>query len=457
MSNKIKKIYHAAIYVRLSKEDGDVSSAAKAESNSISNQKNLIRDFLKDKEDIEVVSERVDDGYSGSNFSRPGVQALISAAKSGSIQMVVVKDFSRFGRDYLEVGRFLEYIFPILQVRFVSVNDNYDSSDKFGTTGGMSVALKNLVYGMYSADLSRKIRTARDTRVRNGEFVGQFAPYGYKKDPEDRHKLMVDENVAWVVRKIFQMAADGISQAEIARRLNEEEIPSRVTYHRQIGDTYGDRQPHIKSKMWCGTSVRDILTDEVYLGTLIWNRVKCGMDTDKKVVNQPREKWIVVEKNHEPLVSQELFEKANARITDKGKRVLKKRNSLFVCGYCGKVLQPRKGADRKLFCRGRTQERENACQKISIRQKELEDVVLCQVKAMADMLMQAGNMHKKVQKNDQRSVLATMVTDSTKEMARWKETKVRLYEQYKMGLITRERYLARIEQGRDGKARTDHK
>lgn len=199
-----------------------------------------------------------DGGYSGVDFRRPGVQALIEAAKSGNINMVIVKDFSRFGRDYLEVGRFLEYIFPILQIRFVSVNDSYDSDDKFGATGGMSVALKNLVYGMYSADLSKKVRTARDTRVRNGEFVGQFAPYGYRKDPEDKHKLLVDEASAWVVQKIFGMATDGISYVEIARRLNEERIPSRVVYHKLIGDTYGDRQPHVKVKRWCASSVRDI-------------------------------------------------------------------------------------------------------------------------------------------------------------------------------------------------------
>ena len=306
-----KKIYHAAIYVRLSKEDGDVANAAKAESNSISNQKNLIKDFLKDKEDIVVVSERVDDGYSGSNFNRPGIQALLEAARNGEIGTVVVKNFSRFGRDYLEVGRYLEYIFPILQVRFISVNDNYDSSDKFGTTGGMSVALKNLVYGMYSADLSKKIRSARNTRVRNGEFVAAFAPYGYIKDPNDKHKLLVDENVAWVVRRIFQMAADGVSYAEITRQLNEEGIPSMALYRIQKNDGYGNRHPHVKVMLWNSSSKRDMLTDEVYLGRLLWNRTKCGMDTDKKIVPQARENWIIVDNHHEPLVSKELFDKAS--------------------------------------------------------------------------------------------------------------------------------------------------
>ena len=165
-----------ALYLRLSNEDSDKEKFA--ESNSISAQRVLLTKHTEELMQGQPysITEFCDDGYSGTDFNRPGVQALIEAAKSGNINMIVVKDFSRFGRDYLEVGRFLEYIFPILQIRFVSVNDNYDSSDKFGTTGGMSVALKNLVYGMYSADLSKKVRTARDTRVRNGEFVVWVSP-----------------------------------------------------------------------------------------------------------------------------------------------------------------------------------------------------------------------------------------------------------------------------------------
>lgn len=130
----------------------------------------------------------------------------------------------------------------------MSVNDNYDSRDKLGTTGGMSVALKNLVYGMYSADLSKKIRSARDIRARNGEFIGQYAPYGYRKNSEDKHELLVDENTAWVVRKIFQMAADGVNHAEIARQINGAEIPTRYMYHKLKGDNFPDKQPHVKIK-----------------------------------------------------------------------------------------------------------------------------------------------------------------------------------------------------------------
>lgn len=439
-----------AMYLRLSNEDSDKTEFE--ESNSISAQRVLLARHIEKimQGQPYSITEFCDDGYSGTDFNRPGVQALIEAAKSESINMIVVKDFSRFGRDYLEVGRFLEYIFPILQIRFVSVNDNYDSSDKFGTTGGMSVALKNLVYGMYSADLSKKIRTARDTRVRNGEFVGQFAPYGYMKNPEDKHELLIDENVAWVVRKIFRMAADGVSHTEIARRLNEAGIATRYMYHKLKGDNFPDKQPHVKIKIWDNSAIKDIITDETYLGTMFWNRAKCGMDTNKKRVEQPREKWIIVENQHEALVSRELFQKANDNIVgrDMSGRATGKKTLFFICGYCGKGLILRNRKNDKYYCRSRTQQIENDCQKVNVVKEEIESAVLCQVKEMADMMIEARNIRKKAKKNDQKTVLETMIVDSSKEIVRWKDMKVRLYEQYKAGTITREDYVAQIEKGK---------
>ena len=439
-----------ALYLRLSNEDSDKGKLE--ESNSISAQRVLLTKHVEELMQGQAysITEFCDDGYSGTDFNRPGVQALIEAAKNGNVGMIVVKDFSRFGRDYLEVGRFLEYIFPILQVRFVSVNDNYDSSDKFGTTGGMSVALKNLVYGMYSADLSKKIRSARDTRVRNGEFVGQFAPYGYMKNPEDKHELLIDENVAWVVRRIFRQAADGVSHTEIARQLNEAEIPTRYMYHKLKGDNFPDKQPHVKIKKWDNSAVKDIITNETYLGTMFWNRAKCGMDTSKKRVEQPRETWIVVENQHEALVSKELFDKANANIVglSVNRKAAGKKDLFFICGYCGKTLKHRNRINDKYYCITGTQQSENDCQRTNIRIKELEDAVLCQVRGMADMLIEAKNIRRKAQKNDRRTVLETTAADSAKEIARWKDTKVRPYEQYKAGILTREDYVTRVDKGK---------
>jgi DNA invertase Pin-like site-specific DNA recombinase len=439
-----------ALYLRLSNEDSDKGKLE--ESNSISAQRVLLTKHVEELMQGQEysITEFYDDGYSGTDFNRSGIQALIEAAKNGDVGMIVVKDLSWFGRDYLEVGRYLEYIFPILQVRFVSVNDNYDSSDKFGTTGGMSVALKNLVYGMYSADLSKKIRSARDTRVRNGEFVGQFAPYGYMKNPEDKHELLIDENVAWVVRRIFRRAADGVSHTEIARQLNEEGIPTRYMYHQLKGDNFPDKQPHVKVKMWDNSAVRDIITDEAYLGTMLWNRAKCGMDTNKKRIEQPREKWIIVENQHEALVSRELFQKANDNFVglDMSKRTTGRKNVFFICGYCGKSLKLRSRKNDKYYCGSRVQQIENNCQKINVAKEGLENAVLCQVREMAGMLIEAKAIRKKAHKNDRKTILETTVADSIKETARWKDTRLHLYEQYRAGTVTREDYVAQIEKGR---------
>lgn len=439
-----------AMYLRLSNEDRDKGGSV--ESNSISAQRELLTKHIEGLMQGQPYSlvEFCDDGYSGTDFNRPGVQAMIGAVKSVNINMIVVKDFSRFGRDYLEVGRFLEYIFPILQVRFVSVNDRYDSSKKFGATGGMGVALQNLVYGMYSADLSRKVRTARDTRVRNGEFVGQFAPYGYKKDPEDKHRLLIDEDAARVVRKIFQMAADGISHAGIARQLNEEGVPTRYMYHKLKGDNFPDKQPHVRIKQWDRTMIKEMITNETYLGTLIWNKARCGMDTDKKRVVQQKEKWIIVENQHEAIVPKELFERANGNILgrDVGGRKMGKKNLFFICGYCGCGLKARNRKNDRYYCDSRTKQIENDCQKINVSKKELEEAVLCQVRKMADVLIEAWDIRRKAHQDGRMAALETAAADSTKEMARWKDTKVHLYEQYKAGEINREDYLARMERGR---------
>lgn len=439
-----------AMYLRLSNEDRNKEEFE--ESNSISAQRQLLNDHICELMQGQAysITEFCDDGYSGTDFNRPGIQALLEAARNGEVSMVIVKDFSRFGRDYLEVGRYLEYIFPILQIRFISVNDGYDSSDKFGATGGMSVALKNLVYGMYSADLSKKIRSARDTRVRNGEFVGAFAPYGYVKDPKDKHKLLVDENVAWVVRRIFQMAADGVSFAEITRQLNDAGIPSMALYRIQKNDGYGNRHPHVKVMLWNASSIRDMLTDEVYLGRLLWNRTKCGMDTDKKIVPQERENWIIVDNHHEPLVSQELFDKASNRVSHdgvKGKR-MKRRNSFFICGHCGKVMQLRVKSRNRYYCNSRTQQRENACQKTSIWQDDLENAVLCQIRNMADIMMERRTASKDSGREERKAALEKLIADSEREMRQWKNTKLSLYEQYKAGSLSREGYIGKIERGK---------
>lgn len=203
--NNSKKIYHAAIYVRLSKEDGDVATAGKRESNSISNQKDLIKNFLKDKKDIVVVSERVDDGYSGSNFERPAFQMMLEDIKKGIVDCVVVKDLSRFGREYIDAGKYIERLFPALGVRFIAVNDHYDSLEGKSQADEIVIPFKNLINDAYCRDISIKIRSHLEVKRKNGEYIGAFTPYGYQKDSDNKNKLVIDAYAAGIVKEIYRI------------------------------------------------------------------------------------------------------------------------------------------------------------------------------------------------------------------------------------------------------------
>lgn len=306
MGKTVNKIYHAAIYVRLSKEDGDVASAAKAESNSISNQKNLIKDFLKDKDDIIVVSERVDDGYSGSNFERPGFQMMMDDIRRGTVDCVIVKDLSRFGREYIDSGKYIERLFPALGVRFIAVNDHIDSKEE-SSRDDIVVPFKNLMNDAYCRDISIKIRSHLEVKRRNGEYIGAFTPYGYKKDENDRSRLVPDLYAAGVVKDIFRMKLHGMSQTAIADRLNEQGILSPMEYKHSLGIRIQDNFKTHEQAEWSSMSVRRVLENEVYVGTLIQGKHSTPNHKIKKIMDKPEEEWIRIEDNHEPVISRREF------------------------------------------------------------------------------------------------------------------------------------------------------
>lgn len=306
MNNTVNKIYHAAIYVRLSKEDGDVAGAGKAESNSISNQKNLIKDFLKDKEDIIVVSERVDDGYSGSNFERPAFQMMMEDIKRGTVDCVIVKDLSRFGREYIDSGKYIERLFPALGVRFIAVNDHIDSKEENGRDD-IVVPFKNLMNDAYCRDISIKIRSHLEVKRKNGEYIGAFTPYGYRKDENNRNRLVPDLYAAGVVKEIFRMKLHGMSQSAIADRLNRQGVLSPVEYKHSLGIRIQDNFKTHEQAEWSSMSVRRILENEVYIGTLIQGRHSTPNHKIKKIVDKPEEEWIRIEDSHEPVISRREF------------------------------------------------------------------------------------------------------------------------------------------------------
>ena len=215
-----KKKYKACIYARLSKDDGD----DKAESNSISNQKALVRDYLNNFSDIEIVAEKVDDGYSGVSFDRPAFNEMMEMVRNGEINLIACKDLSRFGRNYIEAGNYIEKVFPFLGVRFIAVNDGYDSAEKQNQSSNLVIPFKNLINDAYCKDISVKIRSQLEIKRKKGEFLSAFAVYGYMKDPEDHNKLIPDTYAAEVVRQIFKWKLEGMSQGKIASELNKKGV-----------------------------------------------------------------------------------------------------------------------------------------------------------------------------------------------------------------------------------------
>lgn len=233
-----------------------------------------------------------------------------------------MKDFSRLGSDHLEIGNLLEWIFPMLQIRFISVNDSYDSVDNGGMTGGLIVALKNVMNSMYSRDLSGKVQTAMTTRAKKGQYIAAMTAYGYIKDLENKHHLLVDDDVAEVVCMIFELAAEGKTKGWIAKYMNDEGIPTPGEYSAKKGMKRRDSR-NVENPMWTTTTISDILKIEVYIGKICWHKRSQNLTTGKKTVKNGREDWIVTEYAHEAIVSKELFQEANDKAFT-GKRKLQR-------------------------------------------------------------------------------------------------------------------------------------
>lgn len=302
----IKLTPKIGIYLRLSDEDG-----IGMESDSIKGQREIIHNYLSKNSHFTSyeILEFCDDGFSGTDFRRPGITELLKRAQDGEISCIIVKDFSRFGRNYIEVGGYLEQVFPFLGVRFISVNDDFDSSNVSGNREFMGTAFQNLIYDLYSRDLSVKISSGKRAKAGQGKFINAFAPYGYQKSKEQT--LFMDKEAAPVVERIFDMALQGIPKAEIAYILNKEHVPSPLLL-RKIRKEKLFCYCANEEYLWCPATISKILKDQRYVGDGVYGRVKpkkIGSGLSKDV---SKEDWIVVPNTHEAIVKREVFEKVNA-------------------------------------------------------------------------------------------------------------------------------------------------
>ncbi|MDO4322189.1 MAG: recombinase family protein [Lachnospiraceae bacterium] len=324
---------NAAVYIRLSREDGD-----KEESDSVGNQKKLILNYLTGREDFTLHDIYIDDGYSGTNFNRPAFKRMISDIEAGTVNCVIVKDLSRFGRDYIDTGRYLERYFPDRDVRFISVTDHIDSAKQ---AYDMLLPIKNIFNEQYARDISKKVTASVKTKQEAGEFIGAFASYGYKKSPVNKNKLVIDEYAANVVRRIFSLYLQGFGKQSIAKKLNAEGIPCPSEYKKLNGENYRNPNRLDTTCYWTYSTVRQILHNEMYIGNMVQGTRHQRLRGRQQLVD--RENWIVVKATHEPIIDSETWEKTQRLLAIQHRDLDLETNKnifsgLLKCGDCGRSM-----------------------------------------------------------------------------------------------------------------------
>ena len=438
-SDDMKKL-NTAIYIRLSREDGDGE-----ESNSVVNQRTILRNYVETNDELILYGEYVDDGYSGTDFNRPDFQRMIRDIDEKKIQCVVVKDLSRFARDYILAGFYIERIFPQKDVRFIAVANNYDSvrAKKDGTD--LLLPFLNVFNEFHARDTSNKVQRVMHEMQQEGKCVAAFAPYGYKKDPLDKHHLIIDESAAIIVRRIFDMYLSGMGMQSIAKKLNLEGILCPTMYKQMEGSNFVNSNLIDKKSMWAQCSVKHILENEVYTGTLVQGKSIRGINIKPKKV--PKDQWIRVPNAHEAIISREQYDKAQFLIKRNARSMpLDEPQSLFAgvlqCETCGHSLAKTEWNGKVTYkCSTYRRKGKTFCTPHAIRLSALKEIVLgdlnCIIGQVQDIeqMIEQGSPMQKTNFSDLKGKLQ-------KELSNWERKKEESYDDYKEGLISREAFIS---------------
>ena len=440
-----------AVYIRLSLADEETRKT-KSESDSIGNQRMLINRFLDNHESLSKLhrAEFVDDGYTGTNFDRPQFQKMMSLVRAGEISVICVKDFSRFSRDYIETGNYLECVFPFLGVRFISVNDGYDSDDYKGTTGGLEVVMRNIIYAAYSKDLSVKTTTAKVQMMKQGKYVGGYAPYGYKMHPTVHNKLAINPDSARIVRRIFDEAMAGKNASEIAKGLNDDGIPTPGQYFRANHPGKNNFNYMSGKISWNPPMIYRILTKPVYTGATVGHAMKIAAPLSKKRVRADKSDWIIVENMHEPIVMKEEFDIAQKAIRKEGKKAPCKTSDyplqgLVRCGNCRRAMRRRVWNGKAYFtCMNSMQDSDTECA-IGHRyyEEDLERLALNAIRQITALAYKQEIQAKSF--GDKQKSAAADCAKNLKNLQtqaeQLKMSKLRTYEKYVAGEISKQEYV----------------
>ena len=445
-------IYNAGIYVRLSQED-----MRAGESLSIENQKLILTKYVHEQ-GWNLIDNYVDDGYSGTDFNRSSVQRLLSDAQTGKIDLIICKDLSRFGRNYIEVGRYVDYIFPSYNIRFIALNDNVDTANKDSTALDM-MPIVNLFNEWHAASTSKKIKAVIEANAKAGKYRTTFAPFGYDKGDDPDHLPVIDPNATPIVRNIFEMRASGISPHHIADKLNEDHVPIPSDYYYQ---KIGKPNPRRTRHLWCGESVRQILHNYTYLGHLVQLRTTTVSYKNHKVIKNDVEDMIVVKNTHEPIVSQELWDRVREveRSVAQGKRTstgfVANLSGLIYCQDCGNKVRlawnnttngskkkPRKYVRHNYNCTSYMKFGKNYCPSHYIKMKDMDAVVLADIRRMASLVVEDEEgarakflAHKAKHTEEQNSVDTKKLTDGRYRLQELDTLIQTIYEDKALGKVS---------------------
>ena len=446
--------YHAALYIRLSKED-----ESEGPSQSVTNQKSLLDEFVQ-KHRLQVYDTYIDDGWSGTNFDRPDFQRMIGDIEARKVNMVITKDLSRLGRDYIMTGHYMERYFPEKRVRYISLLDGIDTGVE--SSANDITPFRAIMNDMYAKDISKKIKSVKRDKQRKGQFIGGKPVYGYKMHPDEKNKIVIDEEAAPMVRRIFAMALDGMSCRKIAATLNEEGVPTPATY---CGWNMGRKGPY--AGLWSSERISDMLQNETYIGNMVQGRQVKVSYKSKKCLHQERENWVVVEGTHEPLIDAESFRKV--RMLVNSRKHTRSRTYDFLlkglifcheCGYPLAVLNRKNAAGEDvLYFVCRTYQRftkNSACTTHYIKEKTVTDAVIAKMREVCEIYLNAETLlpvaEKAVKEASQEDKAAAEIAVLQGKTASLTENLDRMYTDRLSGLLPEadfQRIFSRIKDERE--------
>ena len=460
MNNTNKMIYRTGIYLRLSQGDEDIDGMEKQESNSISNQKLLLEKYVSERADLKLVDIFIDDGYSGSNFERPEFKRMMQAIEDGNLDCVIVKDLSRLARERIGADELILKTFKKYGVRFIAVTDHYDSLTANRSETQTIIPFKNLMNDHYNQDISMKVRSSQQAKRANGEFIGSFAPYGYKKSKTDKNKLVPDEYAAGIVRDIFAKKLGGMSALAISNYLNANGVLAPLEYKMKLGEKYTTSFKGAGEAKWSAKAVLRILKNDVYIGNLSQGKSTKISYKVKKEIKVPQSEWIVVPNAHEAVVSRQDFDAVQMLLT----RDTKSKNGgseaytyagFLYCGDCGMSMVRRdtryKGVAKvNYICSNYNRNGKVKCSRHKISEEALNEIVLGELQSYIGSMCNYEKVLEHLESLDLNYDTAVAhdkeIAKLREELTKYSALKSSLYQDLKDGLINKEQFARYREQ-----------